>query len=173
MRAILISENKLNLCAGKLATGDGVRGDDSGDADRDGAELGSEADGDRPWPTGISLTGAQWPVGQDDGGSGVAISARSNLKRTKGKPASACLQCDKTAGTRAKVYFFRLLWLHVLLFLNHLNQSPYCNLDFMRLAIPVSDSIMVDLGVDDLVEDGGDGSLEAQNQGKFNQKRKA
>lgn len=90
MRTILILENKLNLCAGKLATGDGGRGDDSGDADRDGAEFGSEADGDRPWPTGTCLTGTQWPVGQDDGGSAVAISARSNLKRTKGK-ISKCL----------------------------------------------------------------------------------
>lgn len=87
-------------------------------------------------------------------GSWFGISAKRNLKDKK---VNNCLQCDKTVGTRAKVYFFRLpLAGYSALSLQH-GPITTPEHEIREIRNPVRNSITVDLGVDDLVEDGGDG----------------
>ena len=108
LRAIQKNENKLNLCDGGRGRWMGRGPKDSGDADRDRAELESQTQSEAGWGTALLSTGRsdECSMAGRTGrrGSGIATSVKRNLKDKK---VNKCLQCDKTVGTRAKVYFFR------------------------------------------------------------------
>lgn len=143
-------ENKLNLCDRGRGTVYG-EDDDSGDADRDGNELESKKrTGTALCPRGES-TNAQWLVGQGDRGRGLRVRLKRNLKDKK-KSTSACNATKPSVPAPKSISLSPSGWMlfsSSLLWANH----QLCNL---RCKIPVSDSITVDLEVDDLVEDCGD-----------------